>query len=218
MDKDEIVSVLGERHPLVTELTAARGSVSQKNRPSPLAHFFGLRAGALVHLGPTLEAVAARAPEGADAAQWALSVALVRGTVLSVRLARWDAETETVHDDGPVVTAGPWHQAAGEGSAWAVLDMQGGEVFGCWHADELARWLVQAVEQGPALTDDGRVWAYRTTPPAELERMRLHARGGLSTLVLEAFLLPGEGPGEALRRLETIGVRLTHSIRLVPGE
>jgi hypothetical protein len=138
---------------------------------SPLDRFSALRGGTSYPLGAELRTVASHAPAGIDRVEWALSVALVRGCVLSVQLARWDAATDTVHADGPVATAGPWHQA--DGPAWVVLDLQGGEIFGCWNADELARWLSQAVEQGPAV-ENGRIWAYRTTHPAELERLRLH--------------------------------------------
>lgn len=136
-----------------------------------LDRVFALRGGTSYPLGAELRTLASHAPAGLDPAVWAISVALVRGCTLSVQLARWDAETDTVHDDGPLVTAGPWHQA--EGPAWAVLDLHGVEVFGCWHADELARWLSQTIEQGPAI-EDSRIWAYRTTHPAELERLRLH--------------------------------------------
>lgn len=130
-----------------------------------------LRGGTVHPLGAELRTVASHAPAGLDPVEWALSVALVRGCVLSVQLARWDAETDTVHDDGPIVTAGPWHQA--DGPAWVVLDLQGGEIFGCWHADELARWLRQCIEQGPAIAN-GHIYTYRTTHPVEAERLRLH--------------------------------------------
>lgn len=145
---------------------------------SAIDRVHALRCGTLHPLGAELRTVASHAPAGIDPVEWALSVALVRGCILSVQLARWDAETDTVHDDGPLVTAGPWHQADGEGPAWVVLDLQGREVFGCWHADELARWLRQAIEQGPAV-ENGRIWAYRTTAPAEVEARRLEDSSNL---------------------------------------